>query len=259
MTEMTRESWRDLIDSYLPQTSVKARLGGFREQPTGPDELTPEAVQAWILNTAAKLGMSPTTLAKKADLAPSTINRFLSAKRTHKNVGARTIAKLVATAEKLVAEAADTKMDSLESALLEAVSAPIYIAGQASSEGAAKFLGRTRRYTMSALVPSAFRRSRLFGIEVADSHADSIYEPSSIVVVCPIDDLGREPRSGERVCFHSWEADAGYVTMVRELRISPNNDAWLIGLSRIEPSGTSLSQTSTRRSQARHRRLFPAF
>ncbi len=226
-----QQRWRALIDANLPQTSAKARLGGFLGEPAGPEGHSPEAIKAWIVKTTAALNISPTTLAKKAGLAPSTINRFLLGTGSQKNVSASTIDRLTATAVDLVAQAADTKVHTASAALPETSALSVYVAGQASLTPSSSFMGKTATHLIGAIVPTSFRKARLFAIAIADSHAEAAFPKGTIAIACPVDDLGRLPNSAERVCVHIREGEL-FSTTVREVRVSPNNEIWLVGLSK---------------------------
>lgn len=52
---------------------------------------SPDELRHWIVEICQRRGIAPTTLAKAAGLAPSTINRFIAGTGPNLNISARTI------------------------------------------------------------------------------------------------------------------------------------------------------------------------
>src|SRR4051794_15645086 len=66
-----------------------------------PPDHTPAGLKAWISLTSRFLGVTPTEWAKEADLAASTVNRFLRENDDGGNLSASTIEALISAARRI--------------------------------------------------------------------------------------------------------------------------------------------------------------
>ncbi len=64
-----------------------------------PQDLSPESLKTWLVQMAELADTSPTGLAKLANVAPSTVNRFLANDKNEKSLSSNTLAKIMTAAQ----------------------------------------------------------------------------------------------------------------------------------------------------------------
>ncbi len=104
---------------------------------------------------------------------------------------------------------------------------PIAIRRREAAEWTA---GEREKYLWPAPIELAYNRHFVLGLEVEDDSVDLLYPVGSILTCVPFSDLGRAPRSGERVVVHERSKEGVQIT-VREYLVDGNRGAWLIARS----------------------------
>jgi hypothetical protein len=84
------------VETLYPSTATALSNLSMEEHLTRlyPRDHSPESLRKWIWGLCRQFDISPTTLAKRAKLVPSTINRFLNGTSPAKNLSADTIQKI---------------------------------------------------------------------------------------------------------------------------------------------------------------------
>jgi hypothetical protein len=206
-----------------------------------PQDHSPDGIRTWIRGICAAIGSNPTQLSLDAGLAASTINRFMRSTDPEKNISATTIQVLLDAANLAVAHG--NIIDRSESIgreeVPEAVSSlvTVPVVGRAL-EGA--FVRNHQwniagTYQVHIPIPLPYAMRPLFGIEISDDHAAHMYPAGSIVVVISMKDMMPGLASGERILVLTENKTEEVETTIREYHLSPNGDAWLVGLGGPSP------------------------
>lgn len=75
---------------------------------------------------------------------------------------------------------------------------------------------RDEKYRIIVPVDPRFSRTKKIGLQVNGTSMNRIFPPGSILVVCSLIELGRDPRSGERVIVHRRRPDSLVEVTVKE-------------------------------------------
>ena len=241
-----------LFDSAFVQASPLAATTDL------PNELKPsghsaDEIRRWITAVCRRLSVTPTELAKAANLAPSTVNRFLSGKAVNENVSATTLAKLSKAAEEafskffekvadfnefgdnveVEADWAGRNYDSFDRAVVEVpIISFVWTDGwQTQTE-----LEKKDRYRLSAPIHKVYSRLPIVGLEVRGGTSNKKYPNTTVLICVPYYALDREPIDGEFVIANRKSENGQVEIIVRqyvEERFHPEDKAfrkWLIGL-----------------------------
>lgn len=84
------------------QTNVKPRSYSPFDALKEPKSTEPDDIRRWIVAIGKETYTTPTELANKADLAPSTINKFMADTDNSRNINARTLNKIKKAAWDLI-------------------------------------------------------------------------------------------------------------------------------------------------------------
>lgn len=90
----------------------------------------------------------------------------------------------------------------------------------------------SEHYTLPMLIPTGFQGLTIRGLEVRGPSMDEIYPHGSVVVCAPFIELGRPPRSGERVVAIRTRAMGESEATIKEYRIDKD------GKQRLWPRST---------------------
>lgn len=196
-----------------------------------PENLDAASVRAWIQRICKALDITPTALAREAGVAPSNLNRFLAGGEGMANLGARTIDKIARTAGHLQLNRFNSEHSDAEewtdpnAFWLASVRVVATIEEDKLSNRLAYPVERQFMITVP-LFGGIGRRP--LGFLVGDDHAARAFPRRSLVVGVEL--AGRAPRSGERLLVSKGKLDYAAIS-VREYRVSPSGDAWLVSLS----------------------------
>src|SRR5215210_1314977 len=94
----SRERIQAAYPSLTSPLTLPAITPGLPPDLYSPRGHSAAEVRGWIKAVCTRLDVTPTQLARKAELAPSTLNRFLAGTGPNQNVSARTIDALVSAA-----------------------------------------------------------------------------------------------------------------------------------------------------------------
>lgn len=210
-------------------------------EPTGYD---PDSIKAWILKMCEGLDVTPSALAKKAGVAASTLTRFLSGNSINTNISTSSIAKISFAAlaifeEKFQAgtlppipepDYSDVEPGP-EFQRLRVSTLPVLGAVEAGVYRDAVEWPEEDRYLIQAPVAGAYGLGNAYALEVRGESMNKLYPNGSIVICVSFYSLDRFPISGERVVAYRKKDTLGVEATVKEFRIDPQGDAWLLPLS----------------------------
>lgn len=174
-----------------------------------PWSYSKEAIREWIYETSRALGISPTEFARSANLAASTINRFLR-DPDESNLNANTLGALVIAAERLDREYLEGKRErAKQEPEPEKKVVRVPVLGVLSTHLSDKSTDFTKtKYTISVPVRRPFFSRPIGAFEVGDGHGGPEYPEGCIVIMTTMqheagDDSAAEPflapRAGDHV------------------------------------------------------------
>jgi hypothetical protein len=208
-----------------------------------PTDLSPDGLRDWIEKTCAYLSVTPTELSRSANMAPSTVNKFMLDIGGKKSLSSRTIARLVEGAAKLNSRKFGTKY--LHSDLPTAdpagfTSRPIRVAGalRAGIFKSEHVWPIQSQFFVSVPIPNVLSTgfadgfmARTIAMVVADNHAEGIFPYASVVVARKFGQ--HEPAETGDFYIVSRKNEANQVELtIRHFIISPQGDMWLIAQGR---------------------------
>lgn len=218
--------------------SALVQASPFRNHTDLPTELrpaghSPEAIRRWIAAICRRLSTTPTELARRAKLAPSTVNRFLSGRGNNENVSASTIAKLTDAANSLFDEFMEknstleefSKNIEVESNWAGAIESSfdktiikVPIVGFISSEfwNVQTELKKEDRYEISVPIQNYYRNLPIIGLEMRGGTSNKKYTNTAILICVPYYALDREPVDGEFVVVNRKGAGEQVEVTVRQ-------------------------------------------
>jgi hypothetical protein len=225
--------------AFLPTNRSMRKIANGKNQKVSAtmptlDSTSPTGVRTWIRDVCKSAGVTPTQLARSAGFPPATVNRFLNqTKGAPTNLNAGTIAKLQEAAVRLISPSASAAAQQAPSVGQRWAIRTIEVTGPITNkrrQAAEWTAGERDKYLWPAPIELAYSRYFVVGLEVEDDSVDLLYPVGSILTCVPFSDLGRAPRSGERVVVHQRHDDGTAVT-VMEYLIDNNRRAWLIARS----------------------------
>lgn len=201
-----------------------------------PTDFSPEAIKAWIIKVSEELDITPTQLSKRAQIAPSTVNKFLAdAENQARNLNGRTISKLVVAAIELDSARKHTyrPLPPIPEEIIEAhssvlVEIPVIDAGNFQEDVDLYIFFR-----ITIPIPTPYSDNQnLFAVQIDEGRANGVFPVGSILVVDGPRRMARTtPIAGERVIIGERIAGASELKLsVREMLESPSGDRWLVGL-----------------------------
>jgi hypothetical protein len=196
-----------------------------------PSDMSPDGVRAWIGEICRKVGTNPTNLAKKAELAPSTLNKFLAATDQNKNLTAATIKRLMTAAAGLYVDQFGNLPPAGEVGETTFYDSLVRMVGIVQAD---TFQSEPKLDIKSQLflqVPIfGRRRPNHLAFLVGDDHGLPLYPKNSILVV----GTGLEqdpPESGDRLIVARQNQSGAVEMTVKRLLVSPSGDVWLTAIS----------------------------
>src|SRR4029077_1032777 len=127
----------------------------------------------------SRLEIKPTQLAKEANLAPSTLNRFMAGAGGARNLGARTIVRLLNAANEILSKSApppsreqvDTRIDPSFLEVRHSEVIEISVVGQLRAGVSVDYPG-DNKYNIKIPIPLGnMQRGPIVGFELTDIHA----------------------------------------------------------------------------------------
>ena len=191
-----------------------------------PTDTTPDGLRKWIADATTTFEVSTTELAREADLAPSTLNRFVRNTGGRDSLSANTI-QAISTAMRGMA-----LLKKLRSGAYTLRTVDAEVIGKIGASGGTFELPNKERHTLRVPPPLALFRSRLLGVRHLEflggnpKEATAERTKDSIYIGTPGRALDR-PQDGTRFIVHRAEADS-VVTEIRTVVIDPSGRAWLM-------------------------------
>jgi len=201
-------------------------------------EFNAEQVREWIKSACEELGISPTQLARNAQLAASTVNRFLRSKGQAGNLGATTIEALReaitrALTEKVRREAAGSEIRGPLFGEVRGVEVFATLGWYSHLRNG--LIESSHGYFSGKIVvplPSFLRTLPVHGFEVIGDGMKDIYPTGSVVLAVPYTSLERAPKTGERVITHfplpHTHGQPRIESLAMEFVSDPQGDLWLL-------------------------------
>jgi hypothetical protein len=217
---------------------------------SGPSEFSPDGIRMWIVQVCKSLGITPTELAREANLAASTINRFLRSSEDE-TLSGRTLEAITATAIRLTIERdAAPKPLPRDTGLSEEIfRTEVPFMGKAAvghkEVGTSAFAKHHYRLVLPIPAPYHTRWAGIY--EVGDNHADPVFPKGTLLVTSFFvyrqkKPNAEKPRDGDFVgVFTDEQSTSGKEgeflrnLTFRKLVVSPSNDVWLIPINSKYP------------------------
>jgi hypothetical protein len=198
-----------------------------------PEDLTPDGIRAWIVAACKVLEISPTELARLADIAPSTVNKFLGEKGSKRGLTSRTIETLVRTASRHEGDKFGSRVRPLSSDSPGFSAPPIRVAASLKMQVfKASYAWDARdQFFVHVPIPDRFYRQPMMGFAVADDHAGNIYPFGSILIASKFQPETDPINQGEWFVVSRGDESGGIELTVRQVMVSPNDDLWLISMA----------------------------
>ncbi len=211
-----------------------------------PQGHSKEAVRAWLNNVIEAYHMKPTSWAKSAGLAPSTINRFLTSRDDMGNLSASTIDKLSSALIGSVMHSAHSHWTSnnersegffsIPSVLVDVPMIGFVSENNILKAGSTDIDLRKASWndrfekTLTVPVPTPWIATKMVGFDVDGICYDPIYPNGSILICVPIFSMDGPPSPGKRLIVYEKQENEKYKTYLRELSLDPNGRAWFMPL-----------------------------
>lgn len=179
-----------------------------------PSGHSPQEIRLWITAVCRRLNTTPTELARRAELAPSTVNRFLSGAGKNENVSASTISKLSAAVQNIYSD----YIQKIGWEALDTVEAEANWTGKANSSfdrvalrvPVVAFVGtdtwltadtapKDETYDITVPIPAIYTRLPVIGLEIRGGTSNTIFPNTSVAICVPFYALDREPVHEEYV------------------------------------------------------------
>ena len=171
-------------------------------------------------------GLAPTTLAKKAGVAPSTVNRFLGAPETHPVPNTTTLTKLTEFARRFEQAPGQNSIDD-----------PAY----RGSLSTVRVLGEVRagawleaiewapdqQFEIEVPYSDEYRGARRYGVRVSGDSMNLEYPDGSIVICVHFEEINETPRPGDHVITHQVRTDGRTEATIKELVRDEQGRLWL--------------------------------
>ncbi|PAY07165.1 hypothetical protein CK489_15300 [Bradyrhizobium sp. UFLA03-84] len=212
-----------------------------------PSEPSLEGLRDWILKVSTYLDITPTELARAAEVAPSTINKFIADTTQTKGMTAKTLQKLIKAASKINSDKFSeayagrrTEEQLSDPTGYSVVNVRVGSALRAGSYKTSHLWPVRSQFFVSILLPNALHTGGgreeslkphgLLGMVVADQHAEGTF-PHGTVVICSR--LFNHLEIGDYVVISRRDDTGNTELTIRNFVVSPKGDMWLS--SRAEP------------------------
>jgi len=194
----------------------------------------PEELKRWIRAWSRALDLDTTNMGRAAGLKGSTLTGFMAGKR-QRNLSGTTITAVSAALHTLM-EAKLQQGGIVRSPIPgngdksvahhnEVMWANVIGFVEAGCYQEAVQWTKTQQYRVAVPVDNLYLDRSVIGLEVRGPSMNNIYPPGTVVICVPIEKLGREPRSGERVVVYR-TGNGGIEASIKELRIT-DDGRWL--------------------------------
>jgi hypothetical protein len=209
-----------------------------------PSEPTLEGLRTWILGVSEYLGVTPTEIARTAEVAPSTINKFLADTTQTKGLTAKTLQKLVRAASDIhnrkfgEAYAHRPRDSHADPAGYSVVNVRVASSLRADSFKASHLWPLQQQFFTSVLIPNVLRTGAgpeeslkpggFQGFVVADTHADRSFPRSTVVIGAPFSLETDNPEPGQHFVVSRSDSDGKTELTIRLFMVSPSGDMWLL-------------------------------
>jgi repressor LexA len=99
---------------------------------------------------------------------------------------------------------------------------------------------RAERFIWPAPIEAEYGRYNVIALEVEDDSVDLLYPSGALLTCVSFTELGRSPRSGERVVVHRLNEEGLIEITVREYQVDDTRRAWLVSRS-SRPNVTNIA------------------
>lgn len=196
-----------------------------------PTDFSPDALRLWISEACQLLKITPTELARAADIAPSTINKFMLSAGSNKSLSGRTMDTVVKAALRMhIDRIGRRQVQAITSRNPAGAAASIVRVGASVKRGA---FAESHRWDsedlfhVSVLTPNKIQRP-LLGFLMEDDQAGAALPYGTILVGAKVDPESDVAEAGDWFVVSQKDQAGQTEITVRKLAISPNGDMWLI-------------------------------
>lgn len=189
----------------MENDSKRPFAGENLDDPTGAGEMLrlrsyeETELRRWIKAICHEANIKPTALAKKAGVAPSTINRFVKGQSKNKP-NSTTLKKIIKAAQELgvITEDEATPNQKVELTPIHSLST-VKVVGVVEA-GAWRSVEDVGKELFSIAVPPGVAAgAQKYGLEVRGESMNKIYPHGTIVICIKLIENGFEPENGRRV------------------------------------------------------------
>lgn len=226
------------------------------------DDLDPvqDATRRFVRGLCELTDWTPTELARAADLAPSTLNRFLNSREAKHTLSQRSLLKLVDAAEeriRLMASEGSGMAQILSNSAefirwAEAHSFPLqdrldaliadHDAFDRGDPNTVTVIGHVQagdwreailwdpedRYPSFAPATGWLAKMKRQAFEVRGDSMDELYPPGTILVTVSLIEINRDPRPGEKVIVNRRDKHGFIEATVKEYQVDSDGNHWLV-------------------------------
>lgn len=216
-----------------------------RNQPHVLRSYEPDEIRRWLRVMIKMSGLSATALSKRANLAPSTINRFLNDPEVKHILSASTLSKIESAAAHAYEERVKITYgqgidaysahnpgypDDEQSELINISKLPLVRVVGAVEAGSFKEAIEwppSEHYAVPSLQFKQFLYDPKFALEVRGTSMDLLYPEGTILICVPLVHVDRNPVPGERVVVRRRMPNGLIEATVKELQLDREGNAWL--------------------------------
>lgn len=198
-----------------------------------PSDLSPAGLRAWLARICRYLDVSPTELARTAEIAPSTVNKFLVDTEGKKSLSARTLSAL----QRAALDIQSRKFGKAYYPNTENDPRGFFTAMVMVGAELRAFVFKDqllwplhRQFHIQIPVPNTLRGRRLVGFLITDNHAEQSFPYATTITAAKFE--GEPLEVGEFLIVSRLDHEGRTELTVRHFTVSPNGDMWLTSQSR---------------------------
>ncbi|MET4493488.1 hypothetical protein [Bradyrhizobium sp. LA7.1] len=201
-----------------------------------PIDFSPDGLRLWISEACKFLNISPTELARAANLAPSTVNKFLLSAGSKKSLSARTMDGIVKSAMRIyIDKFGENRRKLLEQKQPGGSQTPTILVSGTLELGA--FKERLNwpvqdQFHIQVPIPNQIYGPPLVGLVVADEQGGDIFPVGTVIVAGKFDAALHDIRAGDWFVVARKDDHGAIETTLRQVLVSPGGDVWLISMSK---------------------------
>ncbi|UFW75485.1 helix-turn-helix domain-containing protein [Bradyrhizobium sp. WU425] len=218
-----------------------------------PTDFSPDALRLWISEACDFLKITPTELARAANVSPSTINKFLLGAGSDKSLTGRTVDKVLKAAFQIqIGRIGQRQVEALAAPRPDGFALDIVRVAASIKKDSYKESHRwasEELFFVTIPLPTALRGKGLLGFlmeDTSDNHPGMELPFGTILVGSKFDPENDKLEPGNWFVVTKDDGTGKTELSVRQLAVSPKGDMWLIAetvgpdayLGKTRPDGT---------------------